>query len=290
MAMKVSVLNFKGGVGKTTLSCSFAYWLADVKNLRVLLIDLDPQFNATQFYMTSTVYAGNYVTGSNPTIVDVFERRGLKEWLAGAAPGSDARPVVRVQAWTYIRTKEPAGSIDITPSTSLFADTMRNSAGKERRLAQFVALIDGDYDVILFDCPPTRSMATDAALLAGDRVIVPVKPDTWSQIGLTLLERSLRDFAERYERQPQVDAIVLTDVYDNSQIHTEQIEKVRGEAKRRGWQVCGHVMSHSNSYIRSAQDGVPIYATPHARSWRRAEFRFLADELYSLLSAERVQA
>jgi chromosome partitioning protein len=96
------------------------------------------------------------------------------------------------------------------PSRLELAFTVRNPAQKEMLLAKFVAKIESNYDLILIDCPPTELFLTTAAYLASDYILVPVKPEYLSTMGLPLLVNSLDEFHKHYvDHKAELSGIVL---------------------------------------------------------------------------------
>ena len=79
---------------------------------------------------------------------------------------------------------------------------MQNPALKERLLAKFLSTVESEYDLVLLDCAPTESILTTAAYLCSDFILVPVKPEYLSSIGLPLLIRSTEEFSRRYDDHP----------------------------------------------------------------------------------------
>ena len=207
MAAKVvSLINMKGGVGKTTLAVGLAWELA--KEYRVLLVDIDPQFNATQWVVETQTYL-DWVKKSH-TILNIFVPDG--HGVQGLAVPTLAPPP-KVTAKTAIMTVEKIGcSLDVVPS---ILDLIRLDAaprGTENRLRVFLDKVKDKYDYVLIDCPPTASLFSYSAFLASDAYLVPVKPDPLSVLGLPLLERAMTEYQERSGQELPRLGLVLTQV------------------------------------------------------------------------------
>lgn len=185
-AAVVSLINLKGGVGKTTLAVGLAWELA--KEYDVLLVDIDPQFNATQWVVPAETYL-EWITHKK-TIFDIFQP-SVGDTVAArkknAASLSNA----------VISVSQGGVDLDIVPSTLDLIKLDHAPRGTENRLRVFLEPARQKYDYILIDCPPTASLFSYSAFLASDAYLVPVKPDPLSVLGLPLLERAMDDYEDR---------------------------------------------------------------------------------------------
>lgn len=169
MAKVYCVANQKGGVGKTTTTVNLAAGLAP--SYRVLLIDLDPQGNAT-------TGSGVEKLKLSSTIYDV---------LVKSIPLSE------------VITKAPSG-FDVVGSNRLLAaaeEELLTIPDKELRLKKAVDSVRKSYDVILIDCPPTLSILTVDAFCASDGLIIPMTCEYFSLEGVSDLLLSIRQVREQ---------------------------------------------------------------------------------------------
>ncbi len=199
MATKIALINMKGGVGKSTLTVNLAWHFAGYRawNKKVLIIDLDPQFNASQYTLGVEKYK-NFLESGKPTTWHVFEQ-GTRTPTGRTTISSPREPIATAWKWPT------GGRIDLLPSQLELAFSLKTPAGKETRLPRLVESIEDQYDVILIDCAPTESMLTTAAYLSSDWILVPVKPEYLSTIGLPLLANSMREHSTAYQgRQPRL--------------------------------------------------------------------------------------
>ena len=203
----ISLINMKGGVGKTTLAVGLAWELA--KNYRVLLVDIDPQFNATQW----VVDADDYLTWvrTKHTIFNVFQPTALAS-AASPHAGASSRIAKATASSTIIPVEMNGVQLDIVPSILELMKLDAAPRGTENRLRVFLEKVRGDYDHILIDCPPTASLFSYSAFLASDAYLVPVKPDPLSVLGLPLLERAMLDYEERSGQELPRLGLVFTQV------------------------------------------------------------------------------
>jgi chromosome partitioning protein len=183
----ISLINMKGGVGKSTVAVNLAFACAEKK--RTLLVDIDPQFNATQ-YALGAARTEAYFKAKEKSVVDVFESPYLEP--------------------TDLPIKRIDENLDLLPSSLELNRVLKNPAQKEQRLQKFIKSHCPNYDWVIIDCPPTDSMLTLAAYLASDYLVIPVKPEYLSVIGLPLLLRSYNEFVREYtESKLRIAGIVV---------------------------------------------------------------------------------
>ncbi len=276
MAKKVSLINMKGGVGKSTLVVNLAWHFAYMNKWRkrVLLVDLDPQFNASQYLVGVEKYE-KIISNGEPTIWNVFEQHTYtptKVQPTSLTPKDVIHEVASFQG---------RGRIDLVPSQLELAYSLRNPAQKETLLAKFISAIESAYDIILFDCAPTESVLTTAAYLASDYVLVPVKPEYLSTIGLPLLGRSMDEFNKGpYSGHSiEIAGIVFNHATDYAPEERKSKRDVRSIAAANHWYVFESEVSYSRSYPKGAREGRPIFWTSYARYAQAAKFQAFADEL-----------
>ncbi len=199
-AKVVSLINMKGGVGKTTLAVGLAWELA--KKHRVLLVDIDPQFNATQWLVKADVYL-NWLKTKH-TVLNVFMPQTNATPSAGNAKPTEKTAIIPV--------KHGAKTLYVLPSA---LDLMKLDAaprGTENRLRVFLDGVKASFDYILIDCPPTASLFSYSAFLASDAYLVPVKPDPLSVLGLPLLEKAMQDYEDRSGKELLRLGLIFTQV------------------------------------------------------------------------------
>jgi chromosome partitioning protein len=177
MAKVVSFINMKGGVGKTTLAVNVAYAMAWYHSKKVLIVDADPQFNATQYLMDDDAYLAHIENPAKNTIHDIFQPRrpGHVSTVRGTARAQNKTKMQLSSCICRIATRAN-GFLDLIPSTLNLIDLEMAQRTTENRLKKFLKETASHYDYVIIDCPPTVSLFTQAAILASDMYLVPIKP------------------------------------------------------------------------------------------------------------------
>ncbi|MEM1315645.1 MAG: ParA family protein [Pseudomonadota bacterium] len=185
----VAIANQKGGVGKTTTTINLAAALAEL-GARVLIVDLDPQGNAS--------------TGLG---ID-HDRRGLNAYdlLDGGEPIEDIAQPSSVPGLDIIPATQDLSSVDVD-----FVEDPHRARRLSGRLK--LTLPHDRWDVVLFDCPPSLNLLTVNALAASDAVLVPLQCEFFAMEGLTQLLETLRQIRASVNPDLQISGIVLT-MYD----------------------------------------------------------------------------
>lgn len=169
----ISVVNLKGGVGKTTTVVNMAALLGREWNKRVLVVDCDPQANTTQFFECSP--------GAGVAEI-LFGEYDLADGLIFATP---------VQNVDLIRASMALAEADIAALRGGDASTERL-----REVLEDIAGIEPAYDYVILDCPPCFSAASCAAIMASEDIIIPVKPDGFALTGTRELAQQISNLQE----------------------------------------------------------------------------------------------
>ena len=228
----VSVINYKGGVGKTTVTSNLAAELA-WQGKKVLILDMDAQSSLTFSFVTPDYWDDN-----------LKENTTIKSWFDCISQGNPTMPLSKL---TYNPTEVnnflkqgriKRGRIDIISShlglinVDLELATLLGGAsliqaqqkylkvhGKLR--SELNALASMNYDIVLIDCPPNFNIVTKNALIASDKILIPAKPDYLSTLGIDYLKKSVDSLIKDFnwyaskdntyeEASPKVMGVVFT--------------------------------------------------------------------------------
>jgi chromosome partitioning protein len=196
MAKVLAITNQKGGVGKTTTTVNLAASLAAAKK-RVLLVDLDPQGNAT---MGSAINKSKL----NVTVYDV---------LIGSKTVHEARIF------------SEAGKYDILPANRDLAGAeieLVDIENRETRLKDALEVVHEDYDFILIDCPPALNLLTLNGLCAAKSVMIPMQCEYYALEGLSDLVNTIRKVRSHLNTELQIEGLLRT-MYDPRNSLAQQV-------------------------------------------------------------------
>ncbi|MED0663948.1 ParA family protein [Geobacillus sp. WSUCF-018B] len=246
----ISFINMKGGVGKTTLCVNLAYCLAKRFNKKILLIDLDPQFNATQYLVDQETYLRN-IYEKGQTIYTIMKSNSpVADMLTGQAK---PEKVDRLEYNICENLDLIAGDLNM-----LYLDGP--TGGLDDRPYRLLNYINENglresYDYIFIDCPPTQSIYTLTAFNASDYYIMPVKPDFLSTLGVDLFQRTVQQYNKNAPKKIEPLGIVFTLVQHYK--HPERKMKEIREKYR--FNTFENTLKYSIKVPETAEQGKMIY-------------------------------
>lgn len=303
----VAVMNYKGGVGKTTLTANLGA-VAASRGLRVLLIDLDPQTNLTFSFFS--------IDDWHDRIKDAHT---IKQWYDGELPGRD------VSLADLVLTPEPVnkaidnarGRLDVIASHLGLIDIDLELAarlggtttldGSKRKFLDLHsclrnALQDShfsDYDLVLIDCAPNFGLVTKTAIVASEQILVPARADYLSTLGLDYLVgncdglvQQFNDFANHkggtaghHPINPNVLGVVFTMV----QIYSQQVTAAQHAyidevgLNSRVPVLKSKIRNSPRHFGNAGESGIPAMLRATGRDEVVKEFNELVDEVLSAL-------
>lgn len=297
----IAIMNYKGGVGKTTTTANIAAELA-FRNKDVLLIDLDPQASLTFSFVTPDYWRDELM--DDRTIKTWFESQeenqptSLQELVIEPTKVTDEiNNLGRDGRIGLISSHLGLLNVDLELATQLGgaspAQNARNYLKIHDRLRIGLSSITEDYDVVLMDCPPNFNIVTKTAIVASDYVLVPAKPDYLSTLGIDYLIRNLDELKSDfnfYARQvsakkidPKILGVVFTmvQVYSGNPIATQR--QYINEVRRLNVPVMDQwIRTNNTQYAEAPQYGVPVVLASNTSP--RFELENLVTELEDMLS------
>lgn len=272
-ARVISLLNMKGGVGKTTCAVNLATYLAKDHGKRVLLVDFDPQTNASLSVMPEEVWEKWVI--KHGSMADVLEVRSEKK---------HDEPAKLADCIVHDVLPDVPG-LDLLPShlALTFIDLdLAARPGRERIFSRKIAKVIDQYDVILCDCPPNLMSATQNALYASDSYLVPMQPDYLSTLGLSLLKDRLAYLKRELEFKISCLGVIFTRVRGWLRYHSETMERLRADKSFKRMHFFETIIPENIKLAEAPMESKPIELHDRGASGADA-FRALTAELIERL-------
>ena len=230
MSRVIGIANQKGGVGKTTTAINLSACLAE-KGKKVLMIDLDPQGNATSGFglerdkIENTVY--ELLISDELTIKDCLQKDVLE-------------------------------NIDILPSNVNLSGAEIELIGIKRKefiLKKKLEPVRDDYDFIIIDCPPSLNMLTVNALTTADSVLVPIQCEYYALEGLSLLLHTISLVKKRLNASLEVEGVVFTMYDSRTNLSLQVVENVKDNLKQNVYKT---IIPRNVRLAEAPSHGLPI--------------------------------
>lgn len=265
----ISFINMKGGVGKTTLCVGMGEYLANFLDKKVLVIDIDPQFNATQSLMGHYGRVDEYleeIRPANKTIRKIFE-----------LPNSVMDDEKKVTPEDVIVTLSDNLDI-ILGDINIIFDT--NHEGKRiKMLKRFIHdnNLKESYDFIFIDSPPTISLFTDTALLASDYYLTPVRIDHYSVLGANSLHSVIRNMKIHHEKDIKHVGFVYT---NTDAVPTDKTSVLKETFESTPFFASSYFFESRSTYVRDLMVGYQGNI-PSCYSKSKADIEKICEEFIS---------
>jgi len=228
MARVISLINLKGGVAKTTTTVALAETLAARFGKRTLVIDLDPQTNATVMLVGETRW--KQLNEKGWTLATLFK---------DALEPQDKRFNLEKTLQKRVSDVQGAEKVDLLPSSIDLIDIQDRLASAPTGQFYSVTPIDllrlavksklDDYDVVLVDCPPNLGIITLNGLRISEGYIIPTVPDILSTYGIPQIIQRVRNFSREIAEEVTPIGIVITKFQANSTTHVNVSSNLRKE-------------------------------------------------------------
>ena len=275
-----AVINMKGGVGKTTLSFNLAVELAG-RGKKVLLIDLDPQANATLVCMSEEERKQHGQAGKKSVtslFIDAFEPRvplvapkahqpSLVDYIFNVPLGSDATP---------------GGCLHFVPADIYLSSVLRGINIGPYTLGELISdEVKRDYQFILVDCAPTYSVLTTIALNSCQAVLIPMISDSFGKHGTDLMKQILEEHKHDFGVDVRVVGVVFTMV---KEAQTQRATEREIVGKWGSDTVFRNSISHNDWYKVANGERKPFTKTS-AHGDKKQELRDFVDEFLTRIAA-----
>jgi chromosome partitioning protein len=276
----ISIINYKGGVGKTTLTTNIAGDLAQ-RGYNVLMIDLDPQASLTFSFLKPDEWKEK-----------VADKHTIKNWFSDSKKVRTERfEDLIITPHTVKETLKNKWKLDLVSShlelinVDLELATKLGGANMTQAKEQFIKvhrrLLDGinqlpddAYDIILIDCPPNFNIVTKNAIVASNYILIPAKPDYLSTMGIDYLKNSLDKLVKEYNEyvsiedsdlddyepiNPQILGVVFTMVQYYGEKPISALRPFIYQTKQLGFDVFEDTLRENKTlFADAAQYGVPV--------------------------------
>lgn len=196
----ISCVNLKGGVGKTAIATNLAAFCGR-EGRKTLLVDLDPQTNATFSCMDVDDWEKH--AAQHGTVADLF---GLRAHTNAEGKAKKAEDVIYPNAFR---------NVDLVPShLDLFTIDLdlASAPAREKKLQKALKSVLDSYEIVVCDCPPNLTLPTQNALALSTHYLVPISPDYLSGIGVGLLLSRVKQLAEDLDHTIELAGIVISRV------------------------------------------------------------------------------
>lgn len=284
MALIISVINMKGGVGKTTLSVNLAYGLAKYHHKKVLIVDVDPQFNATQYLYPISKYLDFIKKKHTCTIKDIFIAPQTEIMGTVKQEKKEANPPIPDKKNCVINVyKNEEGFLDLLPSTLELMEADNMKRGIENRLKIFLDKVREKYDYIIIDCPPTMSVFTASAYIASDKYLITIKPDYLSSVGLSLLLRAMKTYEETYGISKEAIGIVFTMVMEHTTLAKKVMLQIRKTYAKK-MKIFNNHISHTTQIAKTVGENKTIFDIKSGRY--STEMKNITQEFINFVEGE----
>ena len=284
MTRVISVINLKGGVGKTTTTVGLAQILSVEFNKKILVVDLDAQTNATTMLIGEEKWME--VNKQKQTIAQLF--------YEGVYPRSEKIFDINRAILKGVSNIDEVKLVDMLPSSLDLIDIQEEVIKAPRGIFSVIRPVDlldkslrkikQKYDYILIDCPPNSGVITRNGLKVSDVYIIPTVPDVLSTYGIPQIISRVNKFSKELEKEIKPIGIVITKYREQSALHKRTVKELR---KERDCRVFETIFKENDNIANAAEY---INKSTMRQKWgykgQVDNFKLLAEEIMRAMGDE----
>ena len=284
MTRVISVINLKGGVGKTTTTVGLAQILSVEFNKKILVVDLDAQTNATTMLIGEEKWME--VNKQKQTIAQLF--------YEGVYPRSEKIFDINRAILKGVSNIDEVKLVDMLPSSLDLIDIQEEVIKAPRGIFSVIRPVDlldkslrkikQKYDYILIDCPPNLGVITRNGLKVSDVYIIPTVPDVLSTYGIPQIISRVNKFSKELEKEIKPLGIVITKYREQSALHKRTVKELR---KDRDCRVFETIFKENDNIANAAEY---INKSTMRQKWgykgQVDNFKLLAEEIMRAMGDE----
>ena len=284
MTRVISVINLKGGVGKTTTTVGLAQILSVEFNKKILVVDLDAQTNATTMLIGEEKWME--VNKQKQTIAQLF--------YEGVYPRSEKIFDINRAILKGVSNIDEVKLVDMLPSSLDLIDIQEEVIKAPRGIFSAIRPVDlldkslrkikQKYDYILIDCPPNLGVITRNGLKVSDVYIIPTVPDVLSTYGIPQIISRVNKFSKELEKEIKPLGIVITKYREQSTLHKRTVKELR---KERDCRVFETIFKENDNIANAAEY---INKSTMRQKWgykgQVDNFKLLAEEIMRAMGDE----
>ena len=284
MTRVISVINLKGGVGKTTTTVGLAQILSVEFNKKILVVDLDAQTNATTMLIGEEKWME--VNKQKQTIAQLF--------YEGVYPRSEKIFDINRAILKGVSNIDEVKLVDMLPSSLDLIDIQEEVIKAPRGIFSVIRPVDlldkslrkikQKYDYILIDCPPNLGVITRTGLKVSDVYIIPTVPDVLSTYGIPQIISRVNKFSKELEKEIKPLGIVITKYREQSALHKRTVKELR---KERDCRVFETIFKENDNIANAAEY---INKSTMRQKWgykgQVDNFKLLAEEIMRAMGDE----
>ena len=228
MAQVIATINLKGGVGKTTTTVGMAEFMSGAMGKKVLVIDLDPQTNATVMMIGEERW--KELNSKKHTLARLFQDALKPEDRQFDFDATLQKGVSDVkEARTIDLLPSSLDLIDVQDELAFIPSGRFHSVTPTELLERAVKSHLDDYDVVIIDCPPNLGIITLNGLRISDGFVIPTIPDVLSTYGIPQILSRVQQFSKEIAETIEPLGIVITKYQANSNVHRNTVDRLRSE-------------------------------------------------------------